>query len=398
MSRTIPLLLVVLAACGDGKQKAHEEHDDDHAAGEHTPGEAAHAPGEPGLLRVDRGMLRDLRLTTAKAEARAAGERVSVLGELTVDQDTYAEVAAPSPARVVKVLVKPGDRVTVNQPLVELHSADLGKARAEALAARARADLAAKSVTRKRTLATDQLITDQELRDAEAAATLADADLKVAQAAVRSFGEGGGDAARFVLRAPVAGTVIDRNVVTGQLADPSRTLLTVGDLSHLWLIAHVFERDAVRLRVGGTAQVAFAALPGRAFSAEVALIGSGVDPSSRTIPVRLELANPDGTLRPGMSATASLPLGDATGAAGGTVVAVPLASVQRVGDGWAVFLPKSEEGSFEIRPIGRGRELGGEVEILSGLTADETVVVDGAFLLKAESDKARGEGGGHDHH
>jgi cobalt-zinc-cadmium efflux system membrane fusion protein len=72
--------------------------------------------------------------------------------------------------------------------------------------------------------------------------------------------------------------------------------------------------------------------------------------------------------------------------------------VQRVGESWVVFLPKAEEGEFEIRKIGRGRELGGEVEVLTGLVANETVVVDGAFLLKAEADKASGEGGEHDHH
>jgi cobalt-zinc-cadmium efflux system membrane fusion protein len=103
--------------------------------------------------------------------------------------------------------------------------------------------------------------------------------------------------------------------------------------------------------------------------------------------------NADGLLRPGMSATVALPLGDETG----NVVTVPLASVQRVGTGWVVFLPRKEEGHFDVRAIGRGRELGGEVEVLSGLRAGELVVVDGSFLLKAESDKARGEGGGHEH-
>jgi len=71
--------------------------------------------------------------------------------------------------------------------------------------------------------------------------------------------------------------------------------------------------------------------------------------------------------------------------------------VQRVGEVWVVFLPR-QEGVFEIRKIGRGRELGGDVEVLSGLTAGDTVVVNGAFLLKAEADKARGEGGDDDHH
>ena len=78
------------------------------------------------------------------------------------------------------------------------------------------------------------------------------------------------------------------------------------------------------------------------------------------------------------------------------VVAVPAASLQRLHDGWAVFLPRGA-GVFEVRPIGRGRDLGGEVEIVEGLQPGEMVVVEGAFLLKAEAEKARGEGEHHEH-
>ena len=87
----------------------------------------------------------------------------------------------------------------------------------------------------------------------------------------------------------------------------------------------------------------------------------------------------------------------ALGDSGGTVVTVPLAAVQRVDDAWVVFVPVGP-GVFEARRVGRGRELAGELEILSGLAPGDEVVVDGAFLLKAEADKARGAGGGHDHH
>ena len=390
------LYVALLAACGSKREDKHEHGDHD----EHEEAEGGHGDeheGEGGehaegnQVRIAREMIRDLRVTTAKAESRTAGERVSALGELHVNQDTYAEVAAPSPARVVKVLAKAGDLVKTNQALVELHSADIGKARAEVAAANARVEVARKAVERKKKLVADRLIAERELIEAEAALTEAEADQKVAAAALKQFsGSSGGSG--LTLRSPVAGTVIERDVAVGQLADPSRTLYRIGDLSNLWLVAHVFERDAVRIHVGGTGTATFAALPGRTIDGTISWIGSEVDPSSRTISVRLDIPNPDGVLRPGMSATVSIPLGDATG----TVVAVPMAAVQRVGKDWVVFLPR-DEGVFDIRPIGRGRDLGGEVEVLSGLTPEDVVVVDGAFLLKAEADKARGEGGGHDH-
>ena len=176
----------------------------------------------------------------------------------------------------------------------------------------------------------------------------------------------------------------------GQLADPSRTLFRVGDLTTLWLVAHAFERDAVRVQLGRTASASFAALPGKAFRATIRAIGREVDAASRTIAIRLDVPNPDGVLRPGMSASVALPLGEVGDA---PVIVVPAAAVQRVGAAWAVFLPRGGA-TFEARPMGRGRDLSGEVEVLSGLVPGDELVVDGAFLLKAEADKARG--GGHE--
>ena len=132
-------------------------------------------------------------------------------------------------------------------------------------------------------------------------------------------------------------------------------------------------------------------LSGVTIDAVIQWIGREVDKSSRTIEIRLDVANPDGVLRPGMSATVSVPLGEAGDA---QVVVVPAAAVQRVGASWAVFIPHGDT-QFEARAIGRGRDLSGDVEVLTGLRAGERVVVEGAFLLKAESDKQRG-GGDHD--
>lgn len=392
----------VLAACGgESKTEGHRDHDDRERPDDHEEaGEKAHGsggaegkhPAEPMTVRIAPEMIRDLRVTTAKAEARAAGDRVSALAELRVNQDAYAEVASPSPARVVRVLVKAGDEVTANQPLVELTSGDMSKARAEVQGAEARLGLARKNLERKKALLAERLVPERDVIEAQAAVTEAEATRTVAAGAIKQFaGSEGGQG--LLLRSPVAGTVIDRDVVVGQLADPSKTLFRIGDLSKLWLVAHVFERDAVRVQVGGAGTASFAALPGKTVDGKVVWIGREVETASRTIPVRLEVPNTEGLLRPGMSATVSIPVGETSG----KVVAVPIAAVQRVGDTWAVFLPRSP-GVFETRPVGRGRDLGGEVEILSGLDPGAEVVVDGAFLLKAEFDKASGEGGhGHEH-
>lgn len=383
--------LAVLVACG-GKPEDPHAHDIATPVEQQTSdlanGGKPHK--EPALIKIAPDMMRDLRITIGKAQTRAAGETVSAPGELHVNEDAYAEIAAPVAARVTKVLVKAGDKVTAGQPLVVLNSPELAQSRAEVDAAQARLDVARKNAERKRQLVADRLVPEREKIEAESALSEAEAAYNVAASSLRKYGGGAGEQA-LTIKSPIAGTIIDRSVVMGQLADPSKTLFRVGDLSTLWLVAHVFERDAVRVTPESKASATFAALPGKSIDAVIKTIGKEVDAASRTIAVRLDVPNVDGNLRPGMSATISIPLSEPGES---QVVTVPAAAVQRVGEDWAVFIPHGE-GAFEARPIGRGRDLGADVEVLSGLKPGEDLVVEGAFLLKAEADKASG-GAGHE--
>ena len=350
--------------------------------------EAPHTE-EPNTVEVDEGMLRDLRVTTRAVESRTGGDLVVLLGELAVDQRTYAEVGTPVAARVTRLLANAGDSVQAGQTLAELTSPELGRERAEYLSARARLTLAEAALERKRSLAAEKIAPLREVQEAESAVGEARAALRSSRAAIAAFGvepptDDGDDSTSslFVLRSPVAGAVIERASVIGQLLDPAVPAFRVGNLSTLWLTVHAFERDAVRIRQGVPARLSFPALPGQDFEGTVTVVGRQVERESRTVPVRIDVLNKQNALRPGMSATATLPVG-ATGVA---ILTVPVSSVQRVRNEWCVFLPK-DANHFEIRRIGRGRDLGGEVEVLSGLSANETIVVDGAFLLKAQAEK-----------
>lgn len=390
-------LLLPLAGCGGG-QEAKEEagHADEtgHAeeAGEHADHDEA-MKQEEGVLAVDAEVLRDLKLTTFPAELRPGGEGVTALGELKVDEEAYAEVGVPIPGRVVRLTASPGEHVRRGQSLAVLQSVELGQARAQRSAAQARAGLARQTVERKRGLAAERIVSRGELQRAEAAAVEAEAELRAAEASVAALGVGGGggDLSGFTLLAPISGTVLERAAVQGQTADPSRTLFRIGDLSRLWLVVQAPERDALRVRTGSPAEVTLAALPGQKLRGEVSWVGREVDAHSRTVPVRIVLPNEGGQLKPGMFATAWV----TTGGEGERVVAVPTAALQRMDDQWVVFLPGSE-GRFEVRPVERGRDLGNEVAVLSGLKPGERVVVEGAFILRAEAEKK--EGGAEHHH
>ena len=355
------------------------------------------ASADASVVKVDAGMMRDLRITTQPVESRSGVEEVILLGDVGVDQGRYAEVSTPIAARVTRLLVNAGDAVAAGAALAELASSELGKARADYLSATARVALAESALKRKQDLAAERIAPLREVQEAEATVAEAHASQRSALAALAAFGVPIPttdavlrEASVFHLRSPVRGSVIERNAVVGQMLDPTTAAFRVGDLSTLWLSGHAFERDAVRISKGATARVTFPALPGQNFSGTVTLVGREVERESRTIPIRITVQNPAGLLRPGMSASAGVPVGES----GAAILAVPVGSVQRVRNEWCVFLPK-ETGAFEIRQIGRGRDLGGEVEVLSGLKAGETVVVDGAFLLKAQAEKGSA---GHDEH
>jgi cobalt-zinc-cadmium efflux system membrane fusion protein len=373
-----------LLACGGGSDDAARP-----AAPAPEAATESHAEPDPNTVRIEEGMLRDLRITVDEVESRPGGERITLLGELAVDQRAYAEVGVPVQARVTRLLVNAGETVRRGQVLAELTSPELGQARAAYLSAEARVTLADAALERKRGLAAEKIVPLREVQEAEHQAAEARAALRAARAAIGAFGvePPSSDTAEatsslFVLRSPVAGSVIERQAVLGRMLDPSTPAFRIGNLSTLWLTVHAFERDAVRIRSGAAARLVFPALPGGDYQGTVAMVGPHVESESRTVPVRIDVKNGSGVLRPGMSATAVLPIGTS----GAPIVTVPVASVQRVRNNWCVFLPKGD-GAFEIRRIGRGRDLAGEIEVLSGLRAGERIVVDGAFLLKAQAER-----------
>lgn len=393
-AKTLLILLACagLVGCGRGSDEAAK------------PAPAAEAAKEQdehkedaNTVEVEESALRDLRITTRAVEERQGGDMVVLLGALAVDQRAYAEVGTPVAARVTRLLVNAGDTVRDGQTLAEMTSPELGRARADYLSASARLKLAEAALERKRGLAAERIVPLREVQEAESAVGEARAELRALRAAIGAFGASppsddseGATSSAFVLRSPVAGSVIERAAVIGQMLDPATPAFRIGNLSTLWLTVHAFERDAVRIRPGVSARLAFSALPGQDFEGKVTNVGRHVEEESRTVPVRIDVRNSGNLLRPGMSASATLPVSSTNT----KILTVPVAAVQRVRNEWCVFVPKDEH-HFEIRRIGRGRDLGAEVEVLSGLKAGEQIVVDGAFLLKAQAEKG---GGGHDDH
>jgi cobalt-zinc-cadmium efflux system membrane fusion protein len=165
----------------------------------------------------------------------------------------------------------------------------------------------------------------------------------------------------------------------GRAVRPEDEPYTIADLSTLWILLDVYEKDLGRVAVGKDVEVRVDAFPEARFHGQIAYLSQVLDESTRTARARVEVDNQDGRLRPGMFATAIITLA-AAGAE--TVVVVPEAAIQRVHGKPTAFVEESP-GSYQARPLSLGRQTGGVVEVAEGLAPGERVVTDGAFALKS---------------
>lgn len=198
--------------------------------------------------------------------------------------------------------------------------------------------------------------------------------------------------AELVVPAPVSGTITGRTVNSGEVIDANKEILRITDLSSVWVIAQVFERDAAGLQVGGPVTITSDALPDRVFRGQIAYIDPQLDEATRTAKVRVELGNPGGILKIGMYVRVALS-GPQTG--GRTMPVVPVAAVQTINDQQMVFAATADPNTFELRPVRLGSTSDGRVPVLEGLTQGERVVTNGSFMLRAEWLKSQQAGTGH---
>lgn len=190
----------------------------------------------------------------------------------------------------------------------------------------------------------------------------------------------------LLVPAPISGTVTSRAVNAGEVVDASKELLRITDLSSVWVIAQVFERDVARLRVGSGASVTSDAFPDSIFRGQITYIDPQFDNATRTGKVRVELANPGQALKIGMYVKAAF---GALGDAERTSPVIPAAAVQRIGDQDVVFVPTEDPVVFALRSVRLGPEVDGRRMVQEGLQVGDRVVTNGSFLLRAAWLKAR---------
>ena len=294
-------------------------------------------------------------------------------------------VFAAAGGRLLEMTVRPWDHVEQGQTLALLESSDVSRAVSDQAKASTDAQVKKKALDRAADLYAHHAIAEKDLEQAEADWRMAEADEKATLSALHLLGvnpETSGvnpeTANQLSVKAPRSGIVLEIGATTGEMSkslDAPQPLCTIADLSTIWVEGNAFEQDAKMLRAGAAAKVTLNAYPGRSWMGRVGVISDVIDPATRTLKVRVVLANPDVTLKPNMFATVWLLRATTQG------IEIPAAAVIREGAKSYVYVAAAAD-RFERREVTLGRTENDQVQVLTGLKAGEVVVSDGALLLR----------------
>jgi cobalt-zinc-cadmium efflux system membrane fusion protein len=400
------LWTLVLSGCGSDEhaksqtsvQNASTQergHQEEHAHGREKPGEHASEPAHGEELKLTAEEINAAGIKTKEIKEEEVSEELTLTATIRPNQERITHIAPRVPGRVVKVNASLGDSVKPGQTLAVLDSLEVGEAHSAYLQARTANALAKADFERAEKLHGEQVIARKDYVRAHSEFEKSNAALAAAADKLRMLGVNPAPAANgkavstFPLSTPFTGTVIEKHAILGELAQPDKQLFTVADLSRLWIEANLFEKDLGRVKVGADATVTVAAYPEQVFKGKLTYIAAVMDRETRTVPARVEVANPDGLLKPEMFATASIRTGS-----GSRGLLLPEDAVVLMQGQPTAFV--EEHGAFEPRVVELGEKLRGQVVIRKGLEAGEKVVTGGTYALKARIMKSQlGEGHAH---
>ena len=335
---------------------------------------------------------------------------IAATGKILVPEDRVAVIGPVNEGRIVRLYAGQGTRVRKGQKLADLESADIDQAEADYLKALADYENALRSSAAEVKLAQESYDRNKQLYEQRVTAgknlQSAEHDLEVAKAARESSVNGTKAAltaarrhllilgisdatidalakktdlaATFSLKSPIDGIVVERNATVGASVGTDANLFKIIDLSRVWIDADVFEKDLPRVRPGQEVKLTFTAFPQSTFTGRVIFINSVIDPDTRTVKVRTEVANPDGRLKPDMFANVQI-VTDMNRAA----ISIPQSAVLN-DDGKAIVFVVDGNG-YKKRQVQAGIQNNDRVEIIDGLNTGDKIVVKGNYLLLEQS-------------
>jgi membrane fusion protein, heavy metal efflux system len=339
----------------------------------------------PRSIEATPALLRLLQID--KVMPHKVQDTLRLSARVELDQQQVARIGATVTGRITEINAVLGQNVKKGQRLALLSSIELGKAQSDYLKAGSQVNLHRLTVQRAKRLLQSGVIATAQLQERQSVLNEAEVDLRAASDQLRVMGMSEADLKRLdkdrsihsfsQVTASIAGVVIERNIAIGQVVQPTDSLFTVANLSHLWLVAEIPEQHAYWAHEGDQVQAEVPALQDQEVSGKLIYVADMVNPETRTVKVRMALDNPKRQFKPQMLATLKI------SKPGAQTLIVPGEAVVRENDRDYVFV-QTEPNRFELREVRLGREDGQQLPLLEGLKAGELIVVKGAFHLNNE--------------
>jgi len=351
-------------------------------------GEAIQTKTLEGPVSLDPKMLAAIRIEAVVE--REIADVFAVAGKVQFDEERVARIVVPLGGQVIDLRVKVGDAVRRGDALCAINSREAAASVGEYIEARKDVELAEKTAAMTEDLFAHEAASRIAMQQAQSDLAKARSRAARTEESLRVLGLNPRDDlaefnGRLPITAPLTGIVIDRRVTAGQFVQSDGTpIMTIADLSTVWVVGDVFERDLQRVSPGQTASITTAAYPGETFHGRVNYISDSIDAATRTAKVRVSVANPGGRLKPEMFASVSLDL-----EAHNRVMLVPADAVFTE-DGRAFVYAEIGRGRFVRRAVDVAQSEGPLRRVLAGLRPGDRVVVDGALLLRQHEQRRAG--------
>jgi len=314
----------------------------------------------------------------ATVEQQQVNDKLDLAAKVQADPTKVVRIFPPASGRVVSIEVKPGDHIQRGQTLAVLNSSDVASARSDFTKAKIEAERATRVMEREKLLFEHGAAAEKDYVDSRAQADSARAELARAQQRLDLLNVSPvADTDRVSLAAPARGVVLDVNAAPGEFSkslESANPLITVADLDTVWVIGDLYEKDAAKVSAAMPVTVTLQAYEGRQWSGHIDSVSGALDPTTRTLKIRVALPNPKQLLKPEMFGTIHVTTGTHQ------ALVVPAGAVIREGNATTVFAKNGA--TPQERTVTLGQTVDGKVEVLSGVRLGEEVAAEGAELLK----------------
>lgn len=330
--------------------------------------------------------LSNVGVETAIAHVQQSTDYLEVPARVSADPSRVVHIFPPLSGRMLGLRVLPGQEVKKGDVIAQLQSSDIASARSDFEKAKIEVIRADRALTRGKILLQHDVLSQADYYELEATDSTAHSELERSRQRIHELGfaeDGVSD--EIALRSPISGVVLDIGSAAGEMQrslDNATAIATIANIDSVWVLGDVFERDLASLKVGREVEIHLPAFPDLKLTGRIDNIGDALDPTTRTLKLRVVLPNPRHLLKADMFATIRVP-----GALRNAVI-LPATAVLHEGDRTFVFIPNAS-GKFDQRNVTIGRTFDSgstrNIEILSGLNEGEKVVTVGGALLRPTS-------------